>query len=118
MKRFTERFEKHGIWWRKYTVLHELIREFVRGTFLEISLRATARGFESHRLRQRLAIVIHGKPFFLQAEVVSSCWNIAPMLSVLLARSSFRRELGLDGSIIIPDGVITKQLAINCSVDR
>ena len=36
MKRFTERFEKHGIWWRKYTVLHELIREFVRGTFLEI----------------------------------------------------------------------------------
>ena len=53
MKRFTERFEKHGVWWRKYTVLHELIREFVRGTFLEISLRATARGFESHPLRQK-----------------------------------------------------------------
>ena len=52
MKHFTERFEKHGIWWRKYMVLHELIREFVRGTFLEISLRAIARGFESHPLRQ------------------------------------------------------------------
>ena len=66
MKRFTERFEKHGIWWRKYTVLHELIREFVRGTFLEISLGAIPRGFESLPLRHIAADDISFAATFLQ----------------------------------------------------
>ena len=37
--------------------------------------------------------------------------------AALLAWSSFRWGLGLDGSIIVPDGVIAIQLAIGCFVD-
>ena len=37
--------------------------------------------------------------------------------AALLAWSPFRWGLGLDGSIIVPDGVIAIQLAIGCFVD-
>ena len=37
--------------------------------------------------------------------------------AALLAWSPFRWGLGLDGSIIVPDGVIAKQFAIGCFAD-
>ena len=37
--------------------------------------------------------------------------------AALLAWSPFRWGLGLDGSIIVPDGVVAIQLAIGCFVD-
>ena len=75
----------------RYTKKHRLLQRYIAITFLEISLQATARGFESLPLRQNLSEMSNFREIFLlfiefQKEGCAKCCPIVALFPLTTSK--------------------------------